>query len=108
VFVPVQNGQAGTPIKVVGQANGRAFNLLMELPQGVLYGVGTSGADLRQAAGLLDQKTGDLTQPFLVGGSFVGPLDGDAGDWARAAGSALPPGGITSLGQLLALVGTLL
>jgi hypothetical protein len=81
VFVPIQDGQPGDPISVVGQITGRAVNLLFQLPAGPVFGIGTSIDDLRMAAGLFDPNTGKMNQPFPLGGSFVGPQDGDQGDW---------------------------
>ena len=81
VFVPIQDGQPGDPIGVVGQSTGRAVNLLFQLPAGPVYGIGTAIDDLRRAAGLFDPNTGTMSQPFPLGGSFVGPQDGDQGDW---------------------------
>lgn len=86
LFVWGQNRQVGTPAPVVGQANGRAVNLLLQLPQGPVYGVGTSSETLIQAVDVFDPETWTLRRPFLLGGPFVGPLAGDSGDW-----EATPP-----------------
>jgi hypothetical protein len=67
---------AGTPvagkpqgIRVVGQTQGRAINLLFVVGDGQeLYGVGTMEHDLATCDG-------------AMGGPFVGPQPGDAGDW---------------------------
>lgn len=71
--------EAGAPddaIEVVGQANGRAVNVLLMIEDGQpIYGVGTSQNDL-------------VTCDGLLGGSFVGPLEGDSGDWVS---TSLPP-----------------
>lgn len=57
--------------RFVGQATGRAVNLLIDLGNGqILYGVGTADSDVRAC------RIGDL------GGPLVGPGPGDAGDWA--------------------------
>lgn len=59
----------GTRLPLVGQATGRAINLLIQLPDGHrVYGVGTMETDLGLCQGML-------------GGVFTGPLAGDLGDW---------------------------
>lgn len=66
-----------TRISVVGQINGRAFNLVLDLGNGKnIYGSGTSKNDLskvRDAGG--------------IGGAAVGPESGDRDDWILADGS---------------------
>lgn len=63
----------GSEVAVVGQANGRAINLLFALGPGLegphIYGVGTASHNIREC-------TGD------VGGPLVGPQPGSSGDWA--------------------------
>jgi hypothetical protein len=60
----------GTRLPLVGQLNGRAINLLIQLSAGRnVYGVGTLENDLHLCSGSL-------------GGVFSGPLAGDLGDWA--------------------------
>lgn len=62
--------QDGTRAPVVGQANGRAINLLFRLAAGrTLIGVGTLENDI-------------LTCRGAGGGIFTGPLAADVGDWA--------------------------
>jgi hypothetical protein len=68
-------------LPVVGQATGRAINLMITVADGqYVFGVGTLENPLDQCAG-------------EMGGPFVGPEAGDTGDWApcnfarcRAAG----------------------
>ena len=62
---------AGTQeLPVVGQANGRAINLMITVADGQhVFGVGTLENDISQCAG-------------EMGGPFVGPEAGDTGDWA--------------------------
>lgn len=61
-----------TSITVVGQANGRAINLLLDVGDGdAVYGVGTLETDLATCTG-------------RVGGPLVGPAPGDQGDWAAS------------------------
>lgn len=62
----------GTRLLLVGQLNGRAINLLIQLGAGRnLYGVGTLENDLHRCSG-------------SMGGVFTGPLAGDLGDWAAS------------------------
>jgi hypothetical protein len=59
----------GGSLRVVGQATGRAINLLIDTGTGEnVYGVGSLEQPLDQCAG-------------EMGGPFVGPRSGDAGDW---------------------------
>ncbi len=59
-----------TAIPVVGQATGRAINLLFSMEDAPpLYGVGTLENDISQCTG-------------QMGGPFAGPQPGDGGDWA--------------------------
>jgi hypothetical protein len=62
---------AGTQeLPVVGQANGRAINLMITVADGqYVFGVGTLENDISQCGG-------------EMGGPFVGPEPGDTGDWA--------------------------
>jgi hypothetical protein len=56
-------------VSIVGQANGRAINLLFDLgKKQLLFGVGTMQNDLRACEG-------------QAGGSLVGPREADSGDW---------------------------
>jgi steroid delta-isomerase-like uncharacterized protein len=63
----------GSRIATVGQANGRAINLMLTTPDGqAIFGVGTTAQPISQCNG-------------LFGGPFVGPLPGDSGDWVGEA-----------------------
>ena len=66
----------GVPVvSIVGQANGRAINLLFDLgTHGLLFGVGTMQEDLRTCKG-------------HAGGPLVGPADPDSGSWGVIWGS---------------------
>ena len=60
----------GAPAKVVGQANGRAINLVFSLADGRnVFSTGTLINDIRACKGLMR-------------GPVVGPRQGDIGDWA--------------------------
>jgi hypothetical protein len=64
-----------TSVPVVGQSTGRAINLLFTVGDGqYLFGVGTMEHDLATCDG-------------AMGGPFVGPQPGDAGDWELIASS---------------------
>lgn len=59
----------GSQVATVGQANGRAINLMLTTPDGQpIFGVGTAAQPISQCDGVL-------------GGPFVGPQSGDSGDW---------------------------
>ena len=67
----------GSDIPVVGQANGRAINLIFDLGQSrLLFGVGTLQQDIHTCAG-------------AAGGPLVGPRGADSGNW----GTPSKPGG---------------
>ncbi|MBX3083685.1 MAG: hypothetical protein KF716_18775 [Anaerolineae bacterium] len=64
----------GTAIKAVGQVNGHAINLTLELGQDMyIFGVGTLTNSISECMG-------------QVGGPFAGPKAGDLGDWGYAIG----------------------
>jgi hypothetical protein len=64
-------------LPVVGQITGRSVSLLFNLGEaGLVYGVGTSQFPANVGGGVL-------------GGPFVGPGDGDSGDWAATAGDSV-------------------
>jgi hypothetical protein len=66
--------QASGDIKAVGQLNGHAINLALELaPDSYIFGVGT-------LTGSFSDCTGQ------IGGPFAGPQAGDLGDWGYAIG----------------------
>lgn len=59
----------GSQVKAVGQANGRAINLMFDLGNDQkVFGVGTAERDIREGGG-------------MMGGPFSGPAAGDLGDW---------------------------
>jgi len=59
----------GPDIHSVGQANGRAINLIFDLGQNhLIYGVGTLQNPIQMCKG-------------SVGGPFVGPAEKDTGSW---------------------------
>ncbi len=59
----------GSQVKAVGQANGRAINLMFDLGNDQkVFGVGTTERDIREGGG-------------MMGGPFSGPRAGDLGDW---------------------------
>jgi hypothetical protein len=61
------------PIPVVGQATGRAINLLFTVADGrFLYGVGTAENPVAACEGVIEGT---------MGGPFTGPEEGDSGDW---------------------------
>jgi hypothetical protein len=61
----------------VGRINEASISLQMDLgPGGTIYGVGVARADVRLCAG-------------RMGGPFVGPLEGEAGDWVGGTGASL-------------------
>ncbi|MFN8534848.1 MAG: hypothetical protein U0556_15030 [Dehalococcoidia bacterium] len=67
----------GDRATVVGQATGRAVNLLVDLGEGrYVIGVGTAQQPLSGCAGLVDG---------VLGGPAVGPQSGDRGDWIGGA-----------------------
>lgn len=69
----------GSRIATVGQANGRAINLMLTTPDGQsIFGVGTAAQPISQCGGLL-------------GGPFVGPQAGDSGDWVIEGEGKEPP-----------------
>lgn len=69
----------GSHIATVGQANGRAINLMLTTPAGqAIFGVGTAAQPISQCGGLL-------------GGPFVGPQPGDSGDWVIEGEEKEPP-----------------
>ena len=66
----------GRTVPVVGQANGRAVNLVLALGSDqTIYGVGTSATDLATCHGW---------HQGAMGGPLVGPKAADFGDWAVA------------------------
>jgi len=66
-------GNDGTQINVVGQATGRAVNLVFDLGGGLnVFGVGTA------------QQPVDACQG-VMGGPFAGPHPGSTGDWIARA-----------------------
>ena len=68
-----------TTVTIVGQATGRAINLLLTLPDGrVVFGVGTA-----------DRAWGDRVS--IIGGVGTGPEPGDMADWL--VGTPSNPGG---------------
>jgi hypothetical protein len=72
----------GALATVAGQATGRAVTLVFDLGQnGVVYGVGGGDADFSSC------------RMRSLGGPLVGPLPGDAGDWALIRGrlTEIPP-----------------
>jgi hypothetical protein len=88
----------GPTLPVVGQATGRAINLLITLADGrAVFGVGTMAADLAHCGGI-DLRTGKAT-PFFMGGPLVGPEPGDLGDWATTGdtGALTTPSAISWL-----------
>jgi hypothetical protein len=59
----------GATLPATGHVNGQAMNLIFVVCQDTyLFGVGTSQRDFRECAG-------------IWGGPFVGPEQGDIGDW---------------------------
>jgi len=59
----------GTTLPATGHVNGQAMNLIFVVrPDTYLFGVGTSQRDFHECAG-------------IWGGPFVGPEQGDLGDW---------------------------
>jgi hypothetical protein len=70
--------RSGAPdVPVVGQVDGRAINLAFNLGPGqMVYGVGTAVNDIHECSG-------------GMGGPFVGPGEGDSGDWSIT--SFFPP-----------------
>jgi hypothetical protein len=72
-----------TVVDVVGQATGRAVNLLLTLPDGRrVFGVGTAERGLGDA-------------PTTIGGVGAGPAEGDFADWLISPQPGTPgkPGG---------------
>jgi hypothetical protein len=68
---------SGPDVSVVGQADGRAINLVFNLGQNrLLFGVGTLQQDIHSCAG-------------AAGGPLVGPNGPDSGNW----GTPSKPGG---------------
>jgi hypothetical protein len=64
----------GSEVNVVGQANGRAINLVFNLANGQrVFAVGSLEKDIRDCQG-------------VAGGPLVGPQPGDSGDWGYAIG----------------------
>jgi hypothetical protein len=63
----------GKQLAAKGQANGRAINLLIQAGDGrYLYGVGVADEPV-------------ATCPTVMGGPFVGPMEGDSEDWISPA-----------------------
>ena len=59
----------GAALPATGRVNGQAMNLIFVVrPDTYLFGVGTSQRDFHECAG-------------IWGGPFVGPEQGDIGDW---------------------------
>jgi hypothetical protein len=74
----------GQDVQIVGQANGRAINLLFNLGnEKVLFAVGTLLNDIQVCKG-------------MAGGPVVGPRDADSGDWCGHLAKGPGEGGVTS------------